>query len=37
LHLEGGSSWPNESAFNQTNAVRLPDGQIIGWKAASNL
>jgi hypothetical protein len=36
LHLEGGGSWPNESAFNQTNAVRLPDGQIIGWKAASN-
>jgi hypothetical protein len=36
LHLEGGSSWPDESAFNQTNAVRLPDGQIIGWKAASN-
>jgi len=33
LHLEGGGSWPNESEFNQTNAVRLPDGQIIGWKA----
>ena len=37
LHLEGGGSWPDESAFDQTNAVRLPDGQIIGWKAASNL
>jgi hypothetical protein len=37
LHLEGGGFWPNESAFNQTNAVRLPDGQIIGWKAAANL
>jgi hypothetical protein len=36
LHLEGGGSWPNEPAFNQTNTVRLPDGQIIGWKAASN-
>jgi hypothetical protein len=35
LHLEGGSSWPDESAFNQTNAVRLPDGLIVGWKAAS--
>jgi hypothetical protein len=33
LHLEGGGFWPNESLFNQTNAVRLPDGQIIGWRA----
>jgi hypothetical protein len=32
LHLEGGSSWPDESVFNQTNAVRLPNGQIIGWR-----
>jgi hypothetical protein len=37
LHLEGGGFWPDESAFNQTNAVRLPDGLIIGWKAAANL
>jgi hypothetical protein len=37
LHLEGGDSWPNKSAFTQTNAVRLPDGQIIGWKATTNL
>jgi hypothetical protein len=37
LHLEGGGFWSDESAFNQTNAVRLPDGQIIGWKAAANL
>lgn len=37
LHLEGGGFWPDESAFNQTNAVRLLDGQIIGWKAAANL
>lgn len=34
LHLEGGAPWPNESAFNQDNAVRLPDGEIIGWKFA---
>jgi hypothetical protein len=34
LHLEGGGFWPNESVFSQTNAVRLPDGQIIGWRAA---
>lgn len=37
LHLEGGGSWPDESVFNQTNAVRLPDGQIIGWKIATSL
>jgi hypothetical protein len=36
LHLEGGGFWPNESGFNQTNAVRLPDGLIIGWKAKPN-
>ena len=32
LHLEGGDSWPNQAEFNQTNAVRLPDGQIVGWR-----
>ncbi len=32
LHLEGGGFWPDESAFNQTNAVRLPDGVIVGWR-----
>lgn len=37
LHLDGNDSWPDESAFNQINAVHLPDGQIVGWKAASNL
>jgi hypothetical protein len=37
LHLEGGGFWPNESVFNQYNAVCLPDGQVIGWKAATNL
>lgn len=37
LHLEGGGFWPNESVFNQTNAVRLPDGLIIGWKVAPDL
>ena len=33
LHLEGGGSWPDEPVFNQTNAVRLPDGQVVGWRA----
>ncbi len=33
LHLEGDGDWPNPSVFNQTNAVRLPDGLVVGWKA----
>jgi hypothetical protein len=37
LHLEGGGFWPDESAFNKTNAVRLPDGLVIGWKVAPDL
>ncbi|HVU15802.1 MAG TPA: hypothetical protein VHD32_02680 [Candidatus Didemnitutus sp.] len=35
LHLEGGASWPADSAFTADNAVRLPDGQVIGWKSDS--
>ena len=34
LHLEGGYSWPNETAFNEANSVRLPDGEIVGRRAA---
>jgi hypothetical protein len=37
VHLEGDGFWPDESVFNKTNAVRLPDGVIIGWKAAPEL
>ena len=33
LHLDGKDAWPDESLFNQTNAVRLPDGEIVGWKS----
>ena len=33
VHLEGGDRWPNRNAFNQSNAVRLPDGEIVGWKS----
>jgi hypothetical protein len=36
LHLEGGFIWPAQSGFNQTNAVRLPDGEIVGWKSSVN-
>lgn len=34
LHLEGSDPWPDKSAFNQTNAVCLPDGQTVGWKTS---
>ena len=33
LHLEGDVSWPGVAGFNLTNAVRLPDGQVVGWRA----
>ena len=32
IHLEGGGPWENE-VRNQADAVRLPDGQIVGWRA----
>ena len=34
VHLEGGGSWSNKGAFNQKNGVRLPDGQIVGWRTS---
>jgi hypothetical protein len=34
IHLEGGYAWPDKSAFNQNNAVRLPGGEIVGWRTA---
>jgi hypothetical protein len=33
LHLEGGYSWPSDAGLNQANSVRLPDGEIVGWRA----
>lgn len=36
IHLEGGGVWPNEAEFNQTNAVRLPNGIIVGWRSLAN-
>lgn len=33
VHLEGGDVWSDAPAFNQSNTVRLPDGQIVGWRA----
>lgn len=33
VHLEGGSSWPGTTPIAQANPVRLPDGQVVGWRA----
>jgi hypothetical protein len=34
VHLEGGFSWSNRSQPGQSNPVRLPDGEIAGWRAS---
>lgn len=33
LHLDGDSSWASAAGLGPADAVRLPDGQIIGWRA----
>ena len=33
VHLQGGVAWPDHPAFDQSNAVRLPDGEVVGWKS----
>jgi hypothetical protein len=35
VHLEGGVRWPEQWGANQTNAVHLPDGQIVGWRSGA--
>lgn len=35
LHLNADTFWPQLLGLNNTNAVRLPSGQLIGWRAAS--
>jgi hypothetical protein len=35
VHLEGGASWPDQTAFTPGNTVRLPDGQVAGWRAGA--
>ena len=34
VHLEGSSSWQSRSLLSQSNPVRLPDGEIAGWRAS---
>jgi hypothetical protein len=33
VHLEGSPSWQNRSEISRSNPVRLPDGEIAGWRA----
>ena len=33
VHLEGGAAWPNNASLLGSNPVRLPDGEIAGWRA----
>jgi hypothetical protein len=34
VHLEGGFSWPKRKDLATSDAVRLPDGEIVGWHTA---
>jgi hypothetical protein len=36
LHLEGGGFWQQREGLDQTNAVRLPSGEIIGYRMDAN-
>jgi hypothetical protein len=36
VHLEGGTWWPASSPIFQSNPVRLPHGQIVGWRAPTD-
>ena len=33
VHLEGGTWWPSKSPIFESEPVRLPNGQIVGWRA----
>ncbi len=35
VHLEGGAAWPDQAALNTANSVRLPHGEVVGWKAVT--
>jgi hypothetical protein len=35
LHLEGGSAWANREALATSNPVRLPGGEIAGWRSVT--
>lgn len=33
VHLDGEGAWTKSAALQHSNPVRLPDGQIVGWRA----
>lgn len=35
LHLDNGNRWPNGTAIDASDAVQLPDGEIVGWRDTS--
>jgi hypothetical protein len=35
VHLEGSPAWPNGREIAKSNPVRLPDGEIAGWRAST--
>lgn len=35
VHLEGGVRWSGQFGKDQATAVRLPDGEVVGWKSAT--
>ncbi len=37
VHLEGSVWWPRRSAIFDSDPVRLPSGQIVGWRASAKL
>lgn len=36
VHLEGSPSWSNRGQLAASNPVRLPHGEIAGWRASEN-
>jgi hypothetical protein len=36
VHLEGSPSWPNGRELAKSNPVRLPHGEIVGWRASTD-
>lgn len=37
VHLDGAASWSDNAAMLRSNPVRLPDGEIAGWRANAEL
>jgi hypothetical protein len=36
VHLEGSPAWPNGRELTKSDPVRLPDGEMAGWRARSD-